>query len=72
MMIFTTSTTDKALYKIIELQKKNLPADLTLEEMQEQGFVAVVHSLNDLKKLNQFEHYPVTKDNYTVGGICLI
>lgn len=40
--------------------------------MQEQGFVAVVHSLDDLKKMNQFEQYLVTKDNYTVAGICLI
>lgn len=72
MMIFTTSTIDKELTEIIALQKKNLSANLTVTEMQEQGFVTVVHSLDDLKKMNQFEQHLVTKYNYTVAGICLL
>ena len=40
--------------------------------MQEQGFVTVVHSLDDLKKINQFEQHLIIKDNYTVAGICLL
>lgn len=71
IMIFTTSTTDKELAEIIALQKKNLPANLTVAEMQEQGFVTVVHSLDDLKKMNQFEQHLVIKDNYTVVGYLL-
>ncbi len=71
MMIFTTSTTDKELSEIIALQKKNLSANLTVEEMQEQGFVTVVHSLDDLKKMNQFEQHLVIKDNDTVVGYLL-
>ena len=70
-MIFTTSTTDKELAEIIALQKKNLPANLTVAEMQEQGFVTVVHSLDDLKKMNQFEQHLVIKDNDTVVGYLL-
>lgn len=70
-MIFTTSTTDKELAEIVALQKKNLPANLTVAEMQEQGFVTVVHSLDDLKKMNLFEQHLVIKDNDTVVGYLL-
>lgn len=70
-MIFTTSTTDKELAEIVALQKKNLPANLTVAEIQEQGFVTVVHSLDDLKKMNQFEQHLVIKDNDTVVGYLL-
>lgn len=35
---------------IIDLQKSNLPANLTREEIVSQGFVTVVHSPDDLAK----------------------
>jgi predicted GNAT superfamily acetyltransferase len=71
MIIFTTSTTDNELAEIITLQKQNLPANLTAAEMQEQGFVTVVHSLDDLKKMNQFEQHLVIKDTDTIVGYLL-
>jgi predicted GNAT family N-acyltransferase len=71
MIIFTTSTTENELAEIIAIQKQNLAANLTAVEMQEQGFVTVVHSLDDLKKMNQFEQHLIIKDNDTIVGYLL-
>jgi predicted GNAT family N-acyltransferase len=71
MIIFTTSTTENELAEIIAIQKQNLAANLTAAEMQEQGFVTVVHSLDDLKKMNQFEQHLIIKDNDTIVGYLL-
>lgn len=71
MITYTTSTTENELNEIIALQQQNLPANLTANEMQEQGFVTVVHSLNDLKKMNQYEQHLIIKDNDTIVGYLL-
>lgn len=63
MIIYTTSQTDKDLLDIIALQKSNLPGNLTAEEIQSQGFVTVVHSLEVLKKMNDIEQSIIAKDN---------
>jgi hypothetical protein len=47
---------------IIELQRDNLPQYLTQEEMASQGFVTVIHSLADLKKMNELEQHVIAKD----------
>ena len=62
MINYTTSTTDQDLLDIIALQKSNLSIHLTTEEMQSQGFVTVVHSLEVLKKMNAIEQSIVGKD----------
>ena len=62
MINYTTSTTDQDLLNIIALQKSNLSIHLTTEEMQSQGFVTVVHSLEVLKKMNAIEQSIVGKD----------
>ncbi len=63
MITYTTSATDNDLQGIIHLQRKNLPAGLTREEMQSQGFVTVVHSLDDLRKMNDIEQNIIAKDD---------
>jgi predicted GNAT superfamily acetyltransferase len=66
MMEYITSETDKDLLDIIALQKSNLPGSLTPEEMQSQGFVTVVHSLEVLKKMNTIEQSIIVKDDNKV------
>jgi hypothetical protein len=49
MIKYTTSATTNDLQGILNLQKTNLPAALTIEEIKSQGFVTVVHSYDDPK-----------------------
>jgi predicted GNAT superfamily acetyltransferase len=62
MIIYKTSQTEKDLLGILELQKNNLPANLTEEEISKEGFVTVMHNLNDLKKMNEIEQSIIAKD----------
>jgi hypothetical protein len=45
MIVITKSSTTKELEGILELQKQNLKKDLTPEQIKEEGFVTVSHSL---------------------------
>ncbi|SFD10049.1 hypothetical protein SAMN05518672_101473 [Chitinophaga sp. CF118] len=63
MIVYTTSKTDKDLLQILELQKKNLPASLTSEQISTQGFVTVSHSFDDLQKMNNIEESIIAKDD---------
>jgi hypothetical protein len=40
MIVYTTAKTDNEILQILELQKRNLPQNLTSEEMAAQGFVS--------------------------------
>src|SRR5258705_8537563 len=62
MISYTTSKTDQDLQEIIALQKRNLPVSLTKQEMQDQGFVTVVHSMDVLRKMNAIEQSIIAKD----------
>ena len=62
MITYTIASSDEDLNGIIGLQQSNLPANLTREEMAGQGFVTVVHSLADLKKMNGIEPHIIAKD----------
>jgi predicted GNAT superfamily acetyltransferase len=63
MIVYTTSKTDKDLLQILELQKNNLPAGLTSEQIATQGFVTVSHSFGDLQKMNSIEESIIAKDD---------
>lgn len=62
MIRYTTSTAESELLGILQLQKENLSGALTKEEMNEQGFVTVIHRYDDLKKLNDIEKHVIAKD----------
>ena len=70
-MHFKTSSSEKELLQIIQLQKKNLPANLSEEEMRKNGFVTVCHSLHDLEKMNGYEHNIIAVDNDKVVAYLL-
>jgi len=71
MINYTISTTDKELCEILDLQKRNLPQRLTNEEIQSQGFLTVSHTLEDLQKMNVYEHNIIMKDGNKVVGYLL-
>ena len=71
MITFTTSGTDKELNGILHLQKANLLKNLTQSESLSQGFVTVSHTLEDLKKLNDYEQQLIIKDEDQIVGYLL-
>jgi predicted GNAT superfamily acetyltransferase len=71
MITYSTSKTDAELAEILQLQKNNLPQNLTESEMTSQGFVTVSHSLDDLRKLNNYEQHVVMKDKNKMAGYLL-
>jgi hypothetical protein len=63
MIIYTSAKSDNDLEGILALQKANLPSSITKEELQSQGFVTVVHSLDDLRKMNEIESHIIAKSD---------
>jgi hypothetical protein len=71
MITITTSSTIKELEGILDLQKQNLKQDLTPQEIKEQGFVTVSHSLDDLEKMHRYEPNIIAKDGDIVAAYVL-
>lgn len=71
MIVHTTSRTDKDLLGIRDLQKSNLAQNLSASEISAQGFVTVVHTLEDLRKLSDHEEQLIIKDDEKVIGYLL-
>jgi GNAT superfamily N-acetyltransferase len=59
------------LSQILQLQQQNLAAGLTAEQIASQGFVTVMHTLADLKKMNDIEAHVIAKDNDQVVAYLL-
>lgn len=66
MIVFTASQNDKDLTGILNLQRNNLARNLQQEEIRSQGFVTVLHRLEDLQKMNTIERHIIAKDNDSV------
>jgi hypothetical protein len=66
MINYTVSVDQEDLTGILELQKSNLAAVLTSEEILSQGFVTVNHSYADLKSLHDKERHLIAKEGNKV------
>jgi GNAT superfamily N-acetyltransferase len=71
MINITTSSTSQELDGILKLQKQNLKKDLTAEQIKEQGFVTVSHSLEDLEKMHRYEPNIIAKDGEAIAAYVL-
>ena len=71
MIVYTTSQNDNDLAGILDLQRNNLASNLPREEIQSQGFVTVLHRLEDLREMNAIEQHIIAKDNDTVVAYLL-
>jgi ribosomal protein S18 acetylase RimI-like enzyme len=71
MVIYTTSDSKNDLEGILALQKRNLAASLTKDEILSQGFVTVDHSYDQLARLNDHEKHVIAKDKEKVIGYLL-
>ncbi|HEY0434271.1 MAG TPA: GNAT family N-acetyltransferase [Chitinophagaceae bacterium] len=59
MIDYHLCSSDDELRGILALQHDNLKKNLSKEEIRQQGFVTVVHSFPDIKKLNAAERHVV-------------
>lgn len=66
MIVYTTSQDDNDLKGILNLQKINLARNLPQEEIESQGFVTVLHKLEDLQKMNAIEQHIIAKGDGNV------
>ncbi len=71
MFIYSTSNSDNDLQGILDLQKRNLPQNLTDSEIKSQGFVTVNHTLEDLRKMNNHEKHVIIKNDEQIIGYVL-
>lgn len=71
MIEYIRAASVRDLEGILVLQKQNLPSALTTEEIQSQGFLTVIHSLEELKKLNEIEPHIIAKENGVVVAYLL-
>ena len=71
MIVYTAAKTNEDILGILELQKSNLPQNLTDEEKASQGFVTVIHSFDILQKMNAIEQSIIAKENDRVIGYLL-
>jgi ribosomal protein S18 acetylase RimI-like enzyme len=70
-LAYTTTSSGNDLLRIVELQKENLPVNLTHDIILKEGFVTVVHDLPVLKKMNDLEQHIICKDEEKVVAYLL-
>lgn len=61
MIVYQTASTTADLKGILQLQKQNLPENITSEERENQGFVTVNHDFELLKKLHDSHPHIIVK-----------
>lgn len=72
MITYGTSNHENELKGILELQKKNLSQNISIEELRSQGFVTVEHDLDLLSRMNTPFQHVIAKDGETVIGYALV
>lgn len=68
---YTTTTSIDELQQILKLQQSNLPASISNNEKEKEGFVTVQHDLEILKKMHHLEPHIIAKDDNNVIGYAL-
>ena len=72
MLILTTVADNGELEEILRLQQQNLLQNIDDVEMQTQGFVTMVHTLDVLQKMHVLAPSVIAKDNGKVIGYALV
>lgn len=69
---FGNPTGIEDIHQILELQRVNLPENISSEELEDQGFVTVRHTLDLLSDMNAAEPQIIAKDGDRVVGYALV
>ena len=73
MTLQFTSAQKENLSGILTLQQENLVQNRSLEDIQKEGFVTVVHSMRSLKEIcGSFAHSVALDENNKVVGFALV
>src|SRR3954453_4730200 len=62
---------DDDLRAVLSLQRQNLGAALTAEEVAREGFVTVAHTLEDLRAMHALAPSVIVRDGETLAGYAL-
>jgi ribosomal protein S18 acetylase RimI-like enzyme len=68
---YTRASTIKELEEILELQKQNLPNQLTKQEIEKEGFLTISHTLDLLTRMNAMYPHIIAKSKNKVVGYAL-
>lgn len=71
MLKSTFVTTYEELQQILDLQKQNLPKNITAEELRSQGFVTFQHDLSILQQFHELAPSVIVKDDDKVIAYAL-
>jgi L-amino acid N-acyltransferase YncA len=72
MIQFTTLSSEEDIHQVLALQQANLPANITTETADSQGFVTVQHDFDLLKKMNDAIPQVVARKEDTIVGYALV
>ncbi|PKP40377.1 MAG: GNAT family N-acetyltransferase [Bacteroidetes bacterium HGW-Bacteroidetes-13] len=72
MISISTAHTQDELSGILRLQATNLLTVLTDEEKEKEGFLTVVHTLENLTRLNDFEKHVIAKVDHKIVAYVLV
>jgi len=70
-LVYTRVSSDSELNDILQLQKENLPVNLSENEIKNQGFLTVSHNLQILKILDEIEPAIIGKNENGVVAYIL-
>jgi len=71
MVIYKRTSEEDELVQILDLQKQNIPMVLTKPEQDKEGFVTVIHSLDQLREMHRVCPHILAKDQDKVVGYAL-
>ena len=71
-IIYTRVSNDDELNQILFIQKRNVKAVLSKDEMDQEGFITVGHDFNILKKMNDASPHIIAKYKDKVVGYALV
>lgn len=68
---YSRVSSKKELEEILKLQKRNLPGQLSKEEIEKEGFVTITHTLELLNRMNDASPHILAKRSDKVVGYAL-
>lgn len=71
MVRYKQAETQEELQEILELQQRNLPKNLSVEEREQQGFLTVEHEMGILREMNDACGHIIALEGETLVGYAL-
>ena len=71
MLLYKQAVTQGELQQILDLQQRNLPKNLSMEEREHEGFVTVEHELELLREMNDACGHIIAKEGEELLGYAL-